>query len=342
MTTLSHHSTVTTDRQVTVDAPARLHLGFLDLHGGLGRRFGSLGLALEELSTHLRITPAATLHASGPGARRAMRYADRILRRLELDGSVHITLERGIPEHAGLGSGTQLSLAIGTAISRLFGTELTTRELGDLLDRGQRSGIGLGAFEQGGFLVDGGRGPHSAAPPIVAQTGFPPAWRVVLVLDRQIRGLHGDREQQAFRQLPAFSALQAAELCRIALMQVMPALLETDFPAFSAGVGAIQDVVGDYFATAQGGRYTSPRVARVLDRWRSQGVRGTGQSSWGPTGFAFAASAAEAQALIAAVAQSDSDGIELRAVSARNEGCRLTTRAPRTHCDSIVAARKRA
>jgi hypothetical protein len=27
-------------------APARLHMGFLDLDGGLGRRFGSLGFTL--------------------------------------------------------------------------------------------------------------------------------------------------------------------------------------------------------------------------------------------------------------------------------------------------------
>ena len=34
---------------VTVEAAARLHLGFLDMNGGLGRRFGGLGLAIESL-----------------------------------------------------------------------------------------------------------------------------------------------------------------------------------------------------------------------------------------------------------------------------------------------------
>ncbi len=32
---------------VRVIAPARLHLGFLDLNGGLGRLFGSIGLAID-------------------------------------------------------------------------------------------------------------------------------------------------------------------------------------------------------------------------------------------------------------------------------------------------------
>ena len=31
---------------VEVFAPARLHLGFLDLQGGLGRSYGSIGLAI--------------------------------------------------------------------------------------------------------------------------------------------------------------------------------------------------------------------------------------------------------------------------------------------------------
>ena len=38
---------------VSVIAPARLHLGFLDLHGGLGWKFGSIGLAVSAIETSL-------------------------------------------------------------------------------------------------------------------------------------------------------------------------------------------------------------------------------------------------------------------------------------------------
>ena len=38
-------------QRVDVSAPARLHLGFLDLGGGLGRRFGSLGVAIDGCDT---------------------------------------------------------------------------------------------------------------------------------------------------------------------------------------------------------------------------------------------------------------------------------------------------
>src|SRR5207302_1710641 len=44
--------------RIEVHAPARLHLGFLDLEGGLGRRFGSIGLALDGIATHIILSQA--------------------------------------------------------------------------------------------------------------------------------------------------------------------------------------------------------------------------------------------------------------------------------------------
>ena len=45
--------------KVTVAVPARLHLGFLDLDGGLGRRFGSIGVAISDLHTRVAVERAA-------------------------------------------------------------------------------------------------------------------------------------------------------------------------------------------------------------------------------------------------------------------------------------------
>src|SRR6185369_13930596 len=56
------------DRRVTVTAPARLHLGFLDLEGGLGRRFGSLGLTLEGVVTRVGAARAAGARDIARGA----------------------------------------------------------------------------------------------------------------------------------------------------------------------------------------------------------------------------------------------------------------------------------
>ncbi|MDF2763607.1 MAG: kinase, partial [Rhodospirillales bacterium] len=106
---------------VRVAAPARLHLGFLDLHGGLGRKFGSLGVTLEEPRTVLTVRRADKLEVSGPSAERARRVTVRLMDGMGLTGGFEIAIDEAIPEHAGLGSGTQLALALGAALARCAG-----------------------------------------------------------------------------------------------------------------------------------------------------------------------------------------------------------------------------
>lgn len=287
----------TSDR-VLVEAPGRLHLGFLDLHGGLGRSFGSVGLTLEGIATAVAAQHAPADSVSGPESERALDCLVRVKESLRLRGGVALAVERAIPGHAGLGSGTQLALAVGTAVTRLHGIELPARETASLLDRGARSGVGIGAFEQGGFLVDGGRGRRDAPPPLVSRLPFPAAWRAVLVFDEARQGLHGTAEVGAFRSLPQFPEAAAARLCRLTLMQALPALVEEDLPRFGAAIGELQRVVGDHFAPAQGGRFASPAVAEVLALFQSAGAACIGQSSWGPTGFALVDSRETAEALV--------------------------------------------
>jgi beta-ribofuranosylaminobenzene 5'-phosphate synthase len=45
----------------------------------------------------------------------------------------------------------------------------------------------------------------------------------------------------------------------------------------------------------QGGVYADPLLARIVAHLRGQGIRGVGQSSWGPTLYALAPDAAEAE-----------------------------------------------
>jgi len=75
-------------------------------------------------------------------------------------------------------------------------------------------------------------------------------------------------------------------------------LAEADIASFGEAIARIQEIAGDYFAPAQGGApYASTAVAHLMEELRHHGAQGAGQSSWGPTGFAFAASAMEAQRL---------------------------------------------
>ncbi len=310
---------------VRVAAPARLHLGFIDVSGSLGRRFGSIGLTLDELSTVIELRHAEGLEASGPSANRALEYVRQLVDEYDPGTGCAVEVLRAIPEHVGLGSGTQLALAVGTAFSALFDIPVPVAAITGLAHRGARSGIGIGAFEQGGFLVDGGRGGAGGHPPVIARMPFPPAWRVLLVLDHGGRGFSGEAELAAFRSLRAFPQDRAARLAHLVLLRVMPAIAEQDFASFGDSIGEIQRTVGDYFAAAQGGRFGSPAVAEVLAWLEANGVPGVGQSSWGPTGFGIVDSEVRAHALLVEARSRFAHlrRLELVVARARNHGHEL-------------------
>jgi beta-RFAP synthase len=295
------NDTKTALRSVAITTSARLHMGFFDLNGGLGRRFGSIGLSLKTPATSIEVSSASTFTAEGEGAQRAIAIAQQIASHLKVDGGVHIQLDQVIPEHAGLGSGTQLSLAIGMAINILFKCDLSVNEIAVLSQRGTRSGIGLGTFAKGGLIVDGGRASTSLAsklkvPPVIACAEFPEDWPILLIFDKGHSGVHGHEELTAFQNLPPFPESSAALLCRHVLMQALPAIVERDLPAFGEAIQTLQAVTGDYFAPAQGGgRYTSQLVTLVLNQLQANGMHCFGQSSWGPTGFAVFADQLEAE-----------------------------------------------
>ncbi|MCG7910316.1 MAG: GHMP kinase [Candidatus Thiodiazotropha taylori] len=270
---------------VEVEAPARLHLGFLDLHGGLGRKFGSIGLTIDSLATRLRATKSSDITANGPAAQRALKVAKQYVQTNGLKGGVDIKLLQAIPDHVGLGSGTQMALAVGTAIERLYGGVRDSGTIAHSLNRGKRSGIGIGAFDQGGFILDCGRGEDDAIPPVPIRLEFPSSWRILLLFDSRGQGLHGKAEVGAFTELPQFPEQSAAHLCRLAMMQVVPGVMEAHLEPFAKAIGEIQQVVGDHFSSAQGGRFTSPMISAALTWLAEQGFKGVGQSSWGPTGF---------------------------------------------------------
>ena len=292
------------DTRVTVSCAARLHLGFFDLEGSLGRRFGSIGLSLDRPETRVVARRAETTRVSGPEHERVARYLTLMCSRLGLPGHHDIEVQAAMPPHAGLGSGTQLALAVAAAVRRLHGFASDPRGDAGHLGRGARSGIGIGLFSQGGLVIDGGKGRLDGPPPLLVRTAVPEAWRVLLVLDRDRQGLSGSRERAAFDALEPMDAAVSGAICRLVLMQALPALAERDFEKFGAAITAIQGYVGDYFAPSQGGRFTSPDVGAALRLLAAAGATAIGQSSWGPTGFAFAANDRDAHRLASIVEDS--------------------------------------
>jgi beta-ribofuranosylaminobenzene 5'-phosphate synthase len=285
---------------ITVTIPARLHLGFLDLNGGLGRRFGSIGLAITGLYTKVAFQGAPDNRVTGPEHERVRSHVEKMAQRLALAGLViggghAVDVLEVVPAHAGLGSGTQLALAVAAGIRRLHGLSLDIQGDALYLGRGARSGAGMGLFQCGGLVVDGGSAKNGFPAPIVSHLRFPDDWRVIVVLDPARRGIHGAAEIEAFTRLPPFSDSDAGRLCRLVIMKMLPAVVEEDIVSFGSAIAEIQSCVGGYFAPAQGGSaFTSPDVAAVLTALAGEGAVGIGQSSWGPTGFAFAASDDEA------------------------------------------------
>jgi beta-RFAP synthase len=138
--------------------------------------------------------------------------------------------------------------------------------------------------------------------------------------------VHGDDERAAFGELPPFSEDASAMICRHVLMQALPAIAESDIGQFGRAIARIQTILGDYFAPAQGGRYTSAGVGKIMTALGKAGAHGIGQSSWGPTGFAFAESANEAQHLVDHIAQ-EASGLHLDVLICEglNRGAKIET-----------------
>ncbi len=246
-------------RYVSVRAPARLHLGFLDMHGGLGRKFGSLGLSITNVETSVTANYSDNIDITGIFLKRAENYAEQILSHFGIDGGVGLSIHSAIPEHVGLGSGTQLSLAIANAIVHLYQLpDYHPAHLAAILHRGARSGIGIGTFMYGGFVVDGGRGEKTEVPPVVTHLSFPEHWRIILAFDDGVEGINGAEERRAFNTLPTMKKDISATLCRLTMMRALPAIAEQDCSQFGSAITEIQNIIGDYFSIAQGGRYTSP------------------------------------------------------------------------------------
>lgn len=287
---------------VFVEAPARLHFGMLDLRGDLGRRFGGIGAAVPTPSLLLEARAAATLSVEGPDAERALGFARRFATHHGLEARVHVCVHRSIPAHAGLGSGTQLALAVARAIAELYGLPSDAATLARAVDRGRRSGVGTWTFAYGGLVLEGGRtGDRDAIAPLLARLPIPAGWHCVLAVPRGQPGLAGDQEAAAFARLPPPAPRDVERVAHLVLMQLLPAVAEGDLPAFGAALTEVQRITGGWFAAAQGGVFAPGETGDLVQRLREWGALGVGQSSWGPAAYGIVGGADAARALAARV-----------------------------------------
>ena len=282
--------------EVTVKTPSRLHFSMIDLRGDLGRIHGSVGVAIDNPSIILKAKKASSIDVKGPRADRVKAFAETLLPGSGISGGASIEVLTDIMEHSGFGSGTQLALAVGSALSELYGLSLTAEEIALKLNRSIRSGIGTFAFKHGGFIVDAGHRTNSkrGVPTLLFRADVPESWRFVIGVPTISIKNSGSAETNAFNKLDPPPATLIGEISRIILMQMIPAIIEEDIISFGEAMTSVDYRFGEFWMKIQGGRFTHPSIEEGIGFLAENGALGVGQSSWG-SGF-YGLSEGEAQA----------------------------------------------
>ncbi len=299
---------------IEVCTPGRLHLGMISFGNPAVRSFGGVGVMVEGLGVAVRMTQAAALTASGPLADRAAAFARQCADAWALgDVFCEVSVTATPPAHVGLGSGTQLALAVAAGIRQLAVTRepvpaekyFTTEEafhLAAAVGRGKRSCVGIYGFAGGGLISEAGRLPDDPAEqvsPLMARVALPEAWRCVVLIRREAEGLHGEAEKAAFARLPPVQVEISAELARIAADELMPAAHRGGFAAFSDALYRYGRLAGKPFEPESSRLPFHDAIGSLIELVGECGVRGAAQSSWGPAVMACCESAAAAEDLVA-------------------------------------------
>jgi len=294
--------------ELIIETPSRLHISLLDLNGSLGRIDGGVGLTLNKPSLVLEMKEKGTgVHVEFIDHKNLSKdsigdYEDKIstsaikmMEHLRIDKGLTFTVHENFPSHSGLGSGTQLSLAVGKLISDSVEHEIDAPDIASIVGRGGTSGIGVASFDNGGFIIDGGHHldekpefvPSSvskASPaPILARYDFPAEWKVILVLPDVKKNVSGTNEVNIFQEYCPIPLGEVQQISHLILMKMMPAVLERDLDAFGESVNSIQNMG---FKKIEN-QLQIPVIGRIMNLLREAGAPGVGMSSFGPTIYAI-------------------------------------------------------
>lgn len=284
---------------IRIRTASRLHFGLFSPAVTSGRRFGGLGLMVRDPGIDIALSPADKWAVAGPLAERGWKTVQRLMKLNLFRGCppLQIQIHHAPREHQGLGTGTQFELALARGLADYCpDAPRDALSLAFLTGRAQRSAIGTHGFALGGFLADAGKREEADTPaPLLLRLPFPEEWRVVLLRPKHLQGPAGRIEREKFLALTADTRAHTETLCRLALFEILPALQEKDFRTFAQGVHEFNALAGEMFRHVQGGTYAHPSTARLIAILNQWGCLGAGQSSWGPTVFAFAASGEEAE-----------------------------------------------
>ncbi|MFZ3059800.1 MAG: beta-ribofuranosylaminobenzene 5'-phosphate synthase [Candidatus Methanoperedens sp.] len=274
-----------------ITTPSRLHLTLIDMNASIGRVDGGIGLTLEEPVISIKVEKSDTVEITGNSEHlERMRNSAALL--LPHGEGIRISIEKDYPSHVGLGSGTQAALAAGMAVNMIYNLGLSVYELAIKVGRGGTSGIGVAAFEKGGFILDGGHKfsekkaflPSAASKlppaPVLLRKDFPD-WDIVVAIPEQ-KGASSKKEVNIFKEKCPIPLREVEGLSHIILMQMLPALAEEDIVTFGKSINSIQEI-GFKKREVE----LQPVSVKLMELLREGGAYGAGLSSFGPTVYAF-------------------------------------------------------
>lgn len=285
---------------IEIKSPARLHFGQLDLNGEIGRIYGGSGVGIKEPYCKMKFKKSDNIIVKGEKSKEIKKTLDQFisfLREKSLlneNKGVIVEVEKALPFHCGLGSGTQIALTLAEGINKLYKLDLDKFKIAELADRKHsRSAVGFGAFYYGGFIADGGRiieekENDNYLPPILFKEKIPEDWCFIIIIPSiNKEKMSGKKEIKTFKELKKMDITTSAENCHHLLLGMLPALKEKDIKRFSYHLNKIEDNVADYFSEIQSGRYTSDYGEEIISFLEDNNILGRGQSSWGPTLYAL-------------------------------------------------------
>lgn len=307
--------------KIRVTTPCRIHLSLIDENGYTGRVDGGIGLMLDrpnvifEASNHAEEFKIEAHKYYRESIEVINEQASKIFKAFNISNkNFHFILKRYFPSHVGLGSKTQLSLAIAVAITKLKNiSDTSLKDLTRLVNRGGTSGIGWRGFEKGGFIVDAGHEfgkgkeketflPSSASkeanPALtILRYPIPEHWRFVLVIPNVKKGAYGDEEISIFQSHAPIPKEEVNEVSHQILMKIVPGIINNDLECFGEGLKRIQNIGFKKIEIS----LQHEIVKKTLTFFEEYGVKAFGMSSFGPSVIGIVESDDEANNLLKAV-----------------------------------------
>ncbi len=316
---------------VEVLTGARLHFGLICGGPQSSQRFGGIGLMIRSPGWRLSAEISDDFQCSAESAdvvRRVSALLPHVCQLSKLSG-MHVRVHDAIPLHYGLGSGTQLTLAVASAALILAGLP---RPAGSLslaaqLNRVRRSAVGAFGFDRGGLIVDRGQSAEDDSRQLTSHE-LPEPWRVVLLIPGGTPGLSGPQEESVFQERRFMTDATVAEQMELIEHRIVPAAQTADFTAFRNGLGEFGRNAGRFFAPQQGGVYSSPVIQQLAASREFEELQ-PAQSSWGPAAAVFARSSSEAQDITESITRSSfAEHLTCLIAEPLNCGASVRTTAP--------------